>query len=183
METLIPKIDTEKTFNMVTKTTRKQYHLRISNRDTCMGQYYSEDDWDIDAYGDTMEELFENLTPKYFGDNEGSTLISDQDWSFDISSTTDYEEDDKIINTTHYIEDDLGPYATQDADERAKRHKMLNEVMEKFKSSTCFIEASEEYFKQQEKNKKENEAKNKRDKEKEEKKQLKELKEKYEDGK
>ena len=60
MENIIPTIDPKKTTSKITKTIRKQYSLGCSNKDTCMGQYYQEDDWDIKAYGDTLEELYQN---------------------------------------------------------------------------------------------------------------------------
>lgn len=35
------------------------YKLTLGNQDTCRGHYYSEDDWDIVIYGETLQEIME----------------------------------------------------------------------------------------------------------------------------
>ena len=66
MKIIIPKIDKTVKKTEIIKTDRQQYKLGCHNKDTCMGGYYSEDDWEIVAYGDTLKELYQQLIPFYF---------------------------------------------------------------------------------------------------------------------
>ena len=34
------------------------FMLKVHNNDTCMGQYYHEDNWDVTVIGESWEEVF-----------------------------------------------------------------------------------------------------------------------------
>lgn len=45
------------------------YKLTLGNRDTCMGCYYMEDDWDIIIYGETIQEIMD-MSPEVMVNSE-----------------------------------------------------------------------------------------------------------------
>lgn len=126
---------------------KEMYKVILGDNGMCMGQYYSEDDWKESYYGETIEEILDQVNPIYykglpktFDMEKWNVLVYDghiYDYEM-ISEYNKYVKDSEAlkeeVNEFYFCLNNLDKYKEQrrrmiDADkEREERNKKLNEI-------------------------------------------------------
>ncbi len=178
-DNIIPKLDKTKTVSHITMKERQRYMLSCHNSDYAMGCHYPEDDWDIIAYGDTLDELYESFAPIFFGDNQHGEKIAPSSWEFDICKTIEYTNDKgETFKTTNSCSNKYSVYS-QDKEQQRLNDKIKSKVVDGFLNSSYHKDEQKKYQKRQENLKKQKKQKYKKDKEDKERKELERLQNKY----
>jgi len=123
------------------------YKVILGDNGMCMGQYYSEDDWKESYYGDTIEEILDQINPIYYKglpktfDMEKWNVLVYDGHIYDyvmISEYNKYVKDSEAlkeeVNEFYFCLNNLDKYKEQrkkmiDADkEREERNKKLAQI-------------------------------------------------------
>lgn len=121
----------------VTMISFHNYKATVRNKDTSMGQYYPEDDWSVTAYGETLDELFQNLAIEFFTPRDGSVIYPER-FKFEIVNVISFI--DETTGATVFQTENAQPIKSFDNEEKHK-------ITQQFYDSKYYVEAKADWEK------------------------------------
>ena len=148
---------------------KEMYKITLGDNGMCMGQYYSEDDWKESYYGETIEQILDQVNPEYY---KGLPKTFDMEkWYVLIFDGRKY--DYKLIsNYNRYNKE------SEDLKEEVNQFYFMWNNMDKYKNERQALKEADKV--REEKAKEAKKIKDQKEKEEKELKEYLKLKEKYE---